>query len=74
MTKAIFEFNLPDDQHDYEVMTQASKVQSFLWDFSQQLRSWYKYDNDFKNGNDALDKIREEFYRLIKEHNINIDL
>jgi hypothetical protein len=74
MTKAIFEFNLPDDQHDYEVMTQASKVQSFLWDFSQQLRSWYKYDNDFKNGNDALDKIREEFYRLIKEHNININL
>jgi hypothetical protein len=74
MTKAIFEFNLPDDQHDYEVMTQASKVQSFLWDFSQQLRSWYKYDNDFKNGNDALDKIRAEFYRLIKEHNINIDL
>jgi len=74
MTKAIFEFNLPDDQHDYEIMTQASKVQSFLWDFSQQLRSWYKYDNDFENANDALDKIREEFYRLIKEHNINIDL
>ena len=72
--KAIFEFQLPDDQHDYEVMNQASKMQFFLWDFSQQLRSWRKYHHDFKDADDALDKIREEFYRLINEQQINIDL
>jgi hypothetical protein len=72
--KAMFEFDLPDDQHEYDVMNQASKVQSFLWDFSQQLRAWQKYHHDFKDANDALDKIREEFYRLINEHNINLDL
>lgn len=72
--KAIFEFNLPDDINEYAVMNQASKVQSFLWDFSQQLRAWQKYHHDFKDANDALDKIREEFYRLINEHNINLDL
>jgi hypothetical protein len=69
-----FEFNLPDDQHEYEVMSQATKMQSFLWDFSQQLRSWQKYDNDFKDADDALDKIREEFYSLVNGHGINIDL
>lgn len=37
--KAILEFNLPEDQRDYDVVNQAQKVQSFLWDFSQQLRS-----------------------------------
>ena len=31
MTKIVFEFNLPDDQHDYDVMNQASKMQSFLF-------------------------------------------
>lgn len=72
--KAVFEFNLPDDQHEYEVMTQANKMQSFLWDFSQQLRSWQKYHHDFKDADDALDKIREEFYRLINAHEVNIDL
>lgn len=72
--KAILEFNLPEDQHEYDVATQAPKMQSFLWDFSQQLRSWDKYHHDFKDANDALDKIRDEFYRLLNEHNINIDL
>ncbi len=72
--KAILEFNLPDDQREYNVTIQASKMQSFLWDFSQQLRSWYKYHHDFKDADDALDKIREEFYRLLNEHMINIDI
>lgn len=72
--KAIFEFNLPDDINEYAVMNQASRMQSFLWDFSQQLRAWRKYHHDFKDADDALDKIREEFYKLINDHQINIDL
>lgn len=72
--KAILQFDLPEDQNDYEIAVQAPKVQSFIWDFSQQLRAWQKYHHDFKSANDALDQIREEFYRLINEHNINIDL
>ena len=72
--KAIFEFNLPEDQHEYAVMSQAQKTQSFLWEFSQQLRAWDKYGHAFKDADDALDKIREEFYRLLNEHEVNIDL
>ena len=74
MMKAIFEFDLPEDQHEYDVMSQSQNTQRFLWDFSQQLRSWYKYHHDFKDANDALDRIREEFYRLLNEHDVNIDL
>ena len=72
--RVTFEFILPKDQHEYEVMSQAQNAQRFLWDFSQQLRSWQKYHHDFKDADDALDKIREEFYRLINEHSVNIDL
>jgi coproporphyrinogen III oxidase-like Fe-S oxidoreductase len=72
--KAILEFNLPEDQHEYDIAIQAQKMQSFVWDFSQQLRSWRKYHHDFKDADDALDKIREEFYRILNEHNVNIDL
>jgi hypothetical protein len=49
-------------------------MQSFLWDYSQQLRAWYKYGHAFKDADDALDKIREEFYRLLNDNQVNIDL
>lgn len=70
----MFEFNFPEDQVEYEVMSQSRRAHSLLQDFSQQLRSWRKYHHDFKDADDALDKIREEFYRLLKEHNVDIDL
>jgi hypothetical protein len=72
--KATLEFSLPKEQREYDIVNQAPKVQSFLWDFSQQLRNWYKYHNDFKDGQDAVTKIREEFYRLLNNYEINIDL
>ena len=71
--KATFEFNLPEDQREYEVMNQASKTQAFLWEFSQQLLSWYKYGHQFKDADDAVNKIREEFYQLLNDNEVNID-
>ena len=72
--KAIFEFNLPEDQHEYDVMNQASKMQRFLWEFSEQLRSWQKYGHKFENADDAVEKIREEFYNLLNNYEVNLDL
>ena len=74
MPKVTFEFNLPEEEREYQVASQANKMQSFLWDYSQQLRAWYKYGHQFKDADDTLDKIREEFYRLLNEHQIKIDL
>lgn len=72
--KSILQFNLPEDQREFDLAIQAPKTQSFLWDFSQQLRSWQKYGHQFKDADDAVAKIREEFYRLINNHEVNIDL
>jgi hypothetical protein len=72
--KSIFEFNLPEDQREYEIMSKSLNTQSFLWEFSQQLRAWYKYGHEFKDADDALNQIRDEFYRLLNEHEVNIDL
>ena len=72
--KAIFEFNLPKDQHEYDVMNQASKMQRFLWEFSEQLRSWQKYGHQFKDANHAVEQIRAEFYTLINNYEVNLDL
>jgi hypothetical protein len=74
MPKATFTFNLPDEENEYKVMSQAQNSQRMLWDLSQQLRAWYKYGHTFKDADDALNKIREEFYRLLNEHQVDIDL
>lgn len=72
--KVTFEFDLPDDQREYDVANQANKMQSLLWDFSQQLRSWRKYGNTFKDANDALEQITKDFYELVNTHGVYIDL
>jgi hypothetical protein len=71
--KATLTFTLPEEQAEFDAAIQAGAAKSMLWDFAQQLRSWRKYHNDFTSGNDALEKITEEFYRLTNEHKINID-
>ena len=71
--KATLTFNLPEEQIEFHTAIQANAAKSMLWDFAQQLRSWQKHHNDFTSGNDALDKIREEFYRLLNEHKVEID-
>lgn len=74
MPKITFEFVLPEEQHEYELASQANRIQSFLWDFNQQLRSYYKHGHPFTDADDAVDKIREDFYRLLNQHKVDIDL
>lgn len=72
--KATFEFDLPEDQHEYDVMNQASKMQRMLWEFSEQLRSWEKYGHQFTSADNAVYSIREEFYKMLNNYEVNIDL
>ena len=73
MPIAVLKFKLPEEQYEFDTTIQAGSTKRMLWDFSQQLRSWQKYSNDFNDAGDALDKIRSEFHRLVNEYNINID-
>lgn len=73
--KAIIQYNLPEDEREYKVANQAGDVLHFIWEFNQQLRSWDKYGHSFKDADDAVDKIRQEFYDILNRHpNIDIDL
>ena len=73
MPIATLKFKLPEEQYEFDTAIQASNAKKILWDFSQKLRSWQKYSNDFTDAGDALDQIRTEFHRLVTEYNINID-
>lgn len=74
MPKATITFDLPEDQRQYEVMNQANKMLQCLWDISEALRTWERYGHQFKDANDAVSKIREDFYRTLNTYEVNIDL
>jgi len=75
LMKAILKFNL-DEPEDITSFARATKAQDYflaLWDIGEQLRSWEKHGHSFKDADDALSQIREDFYRVINHFNINLD-
>lgn len=67
--EVIFKFNLPDDHEEYEIYKQAEKMNLALWDFSQQLRAWYKhYDKD-----PSLEEIRDKFHEILDQYKITLE-
>ena len=74
--KATFNFDLdiPEDKVQYDIMNQAQKCQRMLWQFSQQLREWEKYVHQFNSADNAVYSIREEFYKMLNNYEVNIDL
>jgi hypothetical protein len=73
MPKVTIEFNLPDEQDEYETMQKASKMQMVLWDFSEYLRERRKWGHDYKSGDDALEKIIDKFYEVVTDNNITLN-
>lgn len=76
MAKAILEFDL-NEEHD--VIAHKRAVMSYeliaaLLDIEQYLRSQIKYNDELsKEAYEALEKMREEFYEILKNRNISFD-
>ena len=74
--KATLEFNLPEDQIDFEMATQGLSMHSALWEMDQWLRSQYKYMSDEDYNEDKYDtyyEVREKLREIIGDSNINFD-
>lgn len=74
--KAVLEFNLPEDQQEFELATKGMKFWSILWDLDQSLRSKTKYASDDlpQDKYDAYQEIREELRELMSENMISFDM
>ena len=73
--KAILEFNLPEDQNEYQMANDASNMFNALWDMNQWLRKQNKHipDNVSDIELNTLEKCREEFINVLINNNINLD-
>jgi len=72
--KAILEFNLPDDQSDFESAINGYKWELAMWDMNQYLRSVTKYAPDETSAEvvEALDKARDKLFNILNDYNLEI--
>ena len=72
--KAILEFNLPEDQEQYDIANNASRMYLALWDIKQLLRSKLKYNPDGLNTEQLTqwEWMQDEFYEILDNHNFKI--
>jgi hypothetical protein len=74
--KAILEFNLPDDQQDFEMASNVMKFWSVLYELDQDLRSKTKYapDSLSQDKYDAYQEVRDMLHELMRNENISLDM
>ena len=70
--KAILKFDLPDDQDEYVMATQASAMHSVLWDMDQWLRSQTKYapDDMSEDTFKAFELCREQLREIVYDNGL----
>jgi hypothetical protein len=71
--KAQLTFNLPEDQAEFDFATQGSKMYNALWDISQELRTLWKYEELDEKEWDMVERIRNKFFEILEDHQINLD-
>jgi hypothetical protein len=75
MPKATIQYNLPEEQSEFDLANNASKYYSVLWDLDQYLRNFVKYPSDREDPilTDTMAKVRDELWRLMNEHNLDLN-
>jgi len=69
--KAKLEFNLPEDQDEFNTVTKAMEWALLVWDLDQQCRDWVKYDNhNFKDIQETLQGVRRIIYEAMIEKGV----
>ena len=58
--KARLEFDLPEEQFDFEICRRAGELHGNLWDLAQQVRTWRKHGHRFKDAGELLDALWED--------------
>lgn len=74
--KATLEFNLPEDNQDFQMAVNSMKFWSVLYELDQELRSKTKYAPDDlpQDKYDAYQEVRDRMYELMNEYNISLDM
>jgi hypothetical protein len=70
--KAILEFNLPEDQREFEIANQSKDMLCIIGNLEDALRSYLKYGHEFKTPEETLEAIRARLHEEVNIRRVNI--
>jgi len=70
--KAVLEFDLPEENHEFANATNGSKMRSVLWELDQWMRAKLKYEELPDGQYDAIKQTRDQLRTLLNDENIDI--
>jgi len=71
--KATLKYNLPDDQFEFDSAVKSMKMFFALIEIKDELRSIWKYEDLKENQFAMVERIREKFFEILQENEINLD-
>lgn len=66
--KAFLEFEIPQDEAEYNMANQGHSYHTVLWEISRKVRNSLKHGHKFKNADEALESIEKDIYNLMNEY------
>lgn len=71
--KAVLEFDLPEDNYDFQAAINGNNYKSAIYNFDQLLRSEMKYKELSDETYKAYKYCREELRKILEEENLFIE-
>jgi hypothetical protein len=71
--KAVLEFDLPEENEDFQAALNGHHYKSAIWDFDQLLRSEMKYKDLPNDTYKAYKYCRDELRKILAEDNLFIE-
>jgi len=71
--KAVLEFDLPEDNTDFQAAINGHNYKSAIWDFDVLLRSEMKYKELSHDTYKAYEYCREEIRKILQQDNLFIE-
>jgi hypothetical protein len=71
--KAVLEFDLPEDNYDFQAAINGNNYKSAIYNFDQLLRSEMKYKELSNETYNAYEWCRKELRKILEEDNLFIE-
>ena len=69
--KAILEFNLPEDEEQFNVASKGVDWALTVWDIDQLLRKKLKYEEHVRDTRNTLEELRKTLNEMLADRGLN---
>ena len=71
--KATLEFNLPDEDAEFYCATKGQAMLNALFEINTELRKLWKYEELNEDESNMVERIREQFFDILRDNDINLN-